>query len=1700
MEDNDTKISAPKPKKRRFRFLRIIFRIILSLILLVFLLLLFIRSPWGQNIIVQKATDFVSKKTHTKVEIKKLFITFDGHVQLEELYLEDLKGDTLIYSKVLEANLPLWAMIRGEGIGVDGLYWEGVRANVVRKDSISGFNFNFLIDAFASDTREEVQSTTIDTLSKPLNLVLGKFKLTDLDIVYNDAVTGIDSRFKIGHLNTKIKNTDLEHMNFEVSELTLEDSNIKFFQSEVPETSSPEDSPLPSLRVDRLRLSNVKADYRGANDEMKALVDIKEFYTEIPNLDLKTQQFDIATLELKDSDIRIYTSDVNKNTSINDPSLSENTGFEWPELQISVGKIDLEHNNFNYTVGESTPKKNQFDPNAIELTDLSFKANDLSLKDKIAQLKIDLLSVKERSGLDLKDLSFKLHLDDKELQLTDLNTTLNNSSIAAHLNLNYQSLSALIDKPETAKVRLDVKKLHVLMSDIYRFQPELRANEYIKTLARHRINGRIKANGLLSDINVSNLQVYWNNTSISTKGRLKNLTKPNLMSFDLPRFVVVSKRSDVVQFVKEENLGVQLPEDLELKGSLVGNMKDVKVDALLTTTQGLVQLDAFFKNDGLIEFGADLSIDDYKLNELLQNEKLGPISIKLKTQGDGTDINRLNVHLETEITSFKLENYEIKDLKLIGDIKDGQGSITSSYKDYNIDMNLDAAVTLDSVAPEAKINFNLKGIDLKSLGLMERDVKMGMKFIVDFKGNAERYDVKALVDDGVVVYDNKTYIMGDINASAHVRPDSTAVTLDNKMIHLLLESNTDPKTFSSSLKNHVLSYFFRDRQTSDSLTTPVNLRLRGTVIQSPLLNEVFLVNAKRIDTINISVDYNERKRELLADITAPYLNYNDMELDSLAFTMRTDKDLFDFDLGFKKVKAGPLYIHKTKFSGHQTDGELSLSLIAYHDDEKLIQLLSKITGSPEELRFHMMPDEIILNKELWQTPENNEMLMRKKEFVFNDFRFFRDNQSVEVTDKNPNIKSDHIAINFNNFKLSQVLSYFNPDKELAKGNLKGDFIIAEPFTNTGIITDLEISELHLMDVDMGTLTLDAKSKGLDTYDFKAHMKGGEIDLDLFGDYVATENENHFDIDLDLKKFNMNALKGLSQGEIIETDGSFSGNFKINGSPSDPKYSGELTFNDADFKVAKFNAAFNLKRETLSIDNSGLVLKGFTIRDENSNTFIMAGKIGTESFINPTFDLQVLADNFQILNAKKEDNDFLYGRASLDGSAKITGDLEVPKIDMDLTVTSDTDVTYVLPSATANIEERDGVVIFVNRDNPDDILTRVSEKTATLTGIDISALLKIGKNAAVTIIIDKETGDNFKVSGEGDFTFSMKPNGNMQLSGVYEISGGHYEMSLYNLVNRKFSLVKGSRVSWSGSPFDAKMDVKALYEVETSASSLMAPVLSGDDPATKGKYRQVLPFLVYLNIDGELLQPKIAFSLDMPEDSQGSIGGQVYGRVQQLNQQEDELNKQVFSLLVLNRFYPNPGSDGGSGGVASIARDNLNDAVSDQLNMFSDKLLGNTGFELNFGIDSYTDYQGTSPEERTQLDIAAQKKLFDDRLIVSVGSEVDIQGSREPGEEMPIIGNVSIEYLITENGRYRLKGFRRNEFENVIDGQTIISGIALIFTQEFNKFDELWEAILKGQTEQEKKEKAERKAARKAAKEALKTREEETNSSIKSKTN
>jgi hypothetical protein len=51
--------------------------------------------------------------------------------------------------------------------------------------------------------------------------------------------------------------------------------------------------------------------------------------------------------------------------------------------------------------------------------------------------------------------------------------------------------------------------------------------------------------------------------------------------------------------------------------------------------------------------------------------------------------------------------------------------------------------------------------------------------------------------------------------------------------------------------------------------------------------------------------------------------------------------------------------------------------------------------------------------------------------------------------------------------------------------------------------------------------------------------------------------------------------------------------------------------------------------------------------------------------------------------------------------------------------------------------------------------------------------------------------------------------------------------------------------------------------------------------------------------------------------------------------------------------------------------------------------------------------------------------------------------------------VIIEYKLTDDGRYKLRGFRKNEYENAIEGELIKTGFGIMYTRNYNKFKQLF---------------------------------------------
>ncbi|MDO3693969.1 translocation/assembly module TamB domain-containing protein [Wenyingzhuangia sp. chi5] len=1632
----------------------------LGLLVLFIALVLFIRSSWGQNIIKNKVTEFVAEKIETKFSIEKLYLSFSGNLIIEELYLEDQEKDTLLYSKELEVSVAILPIFTQNKINVKSVDWTGLKAKVYKPETTNEYNFDYIINAFVNPNTSE--KSVQESNSSPLDIKVGTVNFADFDLLFNDEVLGVNTSLKLGSLGLKFGNKfNINTYRFPIEKLDLANVKVNYTQSKpFPETEeSQEESPSPIIEIEKLSLENIKAFYQNKVDNQLADINLGLFTIKDALVDLAAQNIKIKKIGLNNTlaDLSFFS---NEKSMVQDTTKTTvSTKFEWPNWQVNVKELSFKNNSIALKTGNTITPKNVFNPENFKISKTNILLNDFSLAKNDLALDLKEISLIEKSGFHLKELALKGAINNQQIGISTLKIATNHSEIQTYGKIEYRSLDDFINQPKNTKFDVDISDLNLNIKDAYYFNQELKENEYVNKFSKHSITGKMKVKGDLKNLDIASLHLKWGaKTSVDLTAKIKNVLSENNLSFDLPNFRFKTDRKSMLSLIDEKEFGIIIPNSITLNSSTSGTLTNIKTNTVLKLPKGKIAINGTFKNVDSTQVKGTLKVTQLNVGNIINNDQMGLIDFETSLSAGWTDIHALNAELKTKFNSLQFDGYNYNPLEISAKIKQGAGQINTVYKDESLDFDTKTNVKLDSLTSSISSVITINGVNLQALKLTKENLKARLNINVDYKTNADGFKVKAQTDNGLLVYNEESFPISNFLINTNIAKDSTSVSVESGLLNLKMNANANPEKITTAINKHISTYFTKNKL--DTVVGNTNLKAELTISQDPILDQVFLKGLNEFEPIKFDLSFKESEKKLVSSFNIPFIEYQGSSIKKGQFYLNSVAEKFDLDLKVDNVKYDPVNIQNINLQGKVVDEIVLLDFSTSDENEKIINIKTEIAANDSLVRFHINPENLILNRKNWEIPESNAILFNGN-ITSTDFELSRNNQILSFNAQVKEENNNSLAINFQHFDLLNLMAFLNPEENIASGIVGGNVEINHFNKEQNLVSDLKIEELNVFENLLGTLQLNAKTINNKNYDVNLSLQEKDnIDLVVEGSYNTLESASPLNLKVNLNKLSLSKIEAFGKEYISNASGSISANFNMDGKMEAPIYNGDLNFNNAKLEVNSFNTSFTFPEESIKIDNSSILLNKFTILDKDQNSFVLDGEIITSDFSNPKFNLSLNSENLQVLNSTIEDNDLYYGQLFLDADVKIGGDLNIPKVTGAIKINENTDFTYVIPESEIEAVEREGVVIFVNKKQTNDILTadgNSETSTGIVTGLDIKTVLKVDKSAILNVIIDKKTGDNLQISGAADLNFGMTPNGRTTLSGKYEVSSGHYEASLYNLVTRKFEIAKGSSILWQGDPLEAKMDISAIYKVKASASGLMSSVTSGMDAETLNKYRKKMPFWVYLNLNGELLKPEISFNLDVPEESRGELGGQVYTQVQQLNNREEDLNKQVFSLLVLGQFFPSNISDGSNGGSLSIARDNVNKALSNQLNNYSNKLVGKTGVELGFELDSYTDYTDKGEQNNTQLNVSAQKRLFNDRLTVQVGSGFEIENtSKDQNDKTPIIGNVNIEYALTENRRYRLKGFRKNEYQSVIDGQVIVTGIAFLFNREFNKFRELWQ--------------------------------------------
>ncbi|WP_316750891.1 translocation/assembly module TamB domain-containing protein [Pedobacter gandavensis] len=1700
--------------------LKVILWIIASLILLVVLLVLSLQIPAVQNFVKNQAISYLKNKTKTEVSLESIHIAFPKDIVMNKFYIEDRKGDTLLYAQKLAVDLDLYKIFNNK-IEVNNISLEKIRANVTRINPDTTFNFSFLVDAFMSDQKKPEDQVEKDTTST-LKFSINKISLDDIGIVYRDDVAGNEMKLNLGEFKTNIKDFDMDQQRYVIQSLSLKNTDLKYAQrkpltqlkahlEQSIDTAKTESGKLPLVEIQNFAFNNVKigfddqlsqmsadvnlneviltqliadltnnkynvgegkinnstVDYKAAASQMKAKVNLKEFSMSKLMADLTKSNYQLEQASLINSDILFAfkpaaaakpSSSAKSSGSKSATAAKAATGTDpaaSAPISLLLSKLNLSKNNIQYDDLSAKPTKGM-DFNHLKIKDLDVIAEGLAYGPDGIKVKVNKGFMREKSGFQLSRLQGDVSYSDKAVYVKNFILKTPNTSIENATSLTYTSMEDLTKHPERVKINMVVKNSTIGLKDAGYFSDAVPAAYKNEKL---RINGSV--NGYLNNLNIPGFQAYGlKSTKIDLNGKVRGLPDMNKLYIDLNIKQFSLTKQDLLVVIPKNTLptNIELPNTIQANGKFTGSLTNFNTGFNINTDMGSAKLLANMKGPkGKEQYAANINLNNFNVGKLLkQQAQLGKITAKATITGTGLDAKTAAVKIKGQIASATYNKYTYKNLDISGTYAQQKLNLKSNMADSNLNFNLTAAVNIAGKYPSVKAKMDLTQVDLKALNFSPTEFKVAGTIDVDLStADVDYLNGDVFIKGLQVVKEGRRFNVDTIQLHAETSAEKSLLTLKSELMSARIDGKYQLSNLATAVTNQINKYY----QFGEVKQIP-DQRIRFFAkIYNPKFIQDFVPELTTFSPSYIYGLLDTKKDSLAMKAWVPKVVYGDYKVDSTRLSIDNTDQKINYKLTVKSLQSASINLYNTEISGDAVGNNLGINI--YLRDSKLKDkylLGGTFQSINKDFRFSLDPQKLLLNYQKWVVAPDNYIQFGQSGIMARNFDISRDNQLLSVNSVG-NEANAPLKVLFKDFKIETLTKFAEQDSSLLGGSINGTVDAKDLMGTPKFEADLTIDQLRYQKDQLGTLRVAVNNNTENAFETNIALTGvHEVRANGF---YYTAPESALDLTINVDKIDLKQLESVSMGQIRKGSGTISGQMAVKGPLTAPKINGEVKFNQAAFIATYVNSYFRMPNETISFNEEGIKFDNFTVLDSLNQPLKVNGNIYTTNYTDFRFKLDISANNFRLMNSTAADNEMIYGKVFVSTNfLRVRGDLYQPQINMNITVNKGTKFFFAMPSSDPSIIDQEGVVQFIDENAPPFngkiALSTDSVAKAPIRGINLSADLTMDKDAEFTVVVDPSNGDQLKVKGEGTLNTTMDPSGKISMTGRYELSDGSYKLSVGGIATREFKIQQGSNIVWTGEPTSANVDITALYEVDAPAIDLIANEV-GDEFRTQSK--QKFPFQVYLMITGEIMKPIINFRLDLPENERGIIGGQVYAKLQSVNANENELNKQVFALLALERFIAdNPFQSlagSGNGLVANYARQSVSKLLTDQLNNLASDLI--KGVDVNFGLNTSEDYSTGKLENRTELEIGLSKKLLDDRLTVTVGSSFGLEGGSNQNNQNSsnIAGNVNIEYLLSKDGRYRLRAYRKNQTDGIIEGQIVETGIGFALVVDYNKFREIF---------------------------------------------
>ncbi len=1366
------------------------------------------------------------------------------------------------------------------------------------------------------------------------------------------------------------------------------------------------------------------------------------FALDISGFSYKKKILSLRGAELADAGIFLVKYKGDKDLNIRfllDYFSSPDTSASAP-WNISCSRIIFKNISFSYhDMNEPPGRKGSVDYNHLSVYGFNGILDNIHAGSASFSSAMKSFSFTESSGFRVSNLSSsEITITPSAVSFKDLELSTPFSAVKGGISFSYSSWDDFRDFLSLVYIRAKLSGSRLDTRDLSFFSPGL------DSVSRTAVFS-CDVKGSVSQLKIKNISLqYAGHTSF--RGNLSISGLPDLAGtfIDLQADSLTTTREDIEQ-VPIGNGHLSLPENISslgtvfLRGKFTGFINDFVAYGYCNTGLGYVSSDInlkYNKAENTTYYSGNFATKNFHIGKFLSLEKYaGRITLDARVEGHGLTKNHLTARLDGRIASVEFNGYNYSNVSVAGNIAKGLFRGSAAVSDENVDLSFNGSIDYSGKIPVFDFSSSVKRAKLQKLHLSLRDTSSELSASMQIHLSGDRPDNL----NGTLMLNDISYTEKGAACRVNAVRMNSGSGKGKKNLEILsdladasFKGNFSFSTLAGAVNELMASYFpslvsVKGAGTYSDQYFDFNVRVKDT---RPF-TRIFFPGLEIEPDATFAGTFSASGSGLTLRGRVPGVKYGSLSLKEISLDAEPDGSSLVLFSRCRKLNLSP----RTWID------DVDISTRMQHDSLLFrIQLANSDTaGNHADMRGFVCSRDhkffagfdasslISFEKMSWKISPENRIEMDSSSIAVSGFALGSENQALSADGRIrvkpvPGTYSDRMNINFSGFRIETFRQFLSAYGDL-RGVLSGSLSVAGSIAGPQLSSFASIPDFSMNGDTLGAVSLlSSWDNEADKIKLSCALRKDTLTLfDMQGAYNLKNEKDKFDFNITLRKIHLEKFsRYLSDYSVRNLRGTAFADLHLSGSPSGPVLTGVVTLQRTGFVYDYLNTTYNFADKIVLSENS-IDLNNITLNDAKGNKAMVNGKILHDHFSDFRFDISVAAKEFQCLNTTASMNELYYGTAYATGLITVKGTPDNTMIKM--AARSDKGTLIYIPLSNPEEVAQNNFITFISHDTS--AAAGTGKSLPELSGIQFEMDVEATPDAEIQLIFDSKIGDVIKGRGNGNIRMEVTALGDFKMYGDYTIEEGDYLFTFMNSINKKFTIERGGTLRWSGDPYAADVSLNALYRRKAALYDMLPGVIDTS-------YKKPIPYICRLNMNGKIMNPGIRFDVEIPDLRKDETTASL---VKKYMSSDQEISKQVFNLLILNRYAPVVGGSASGGGTEAGLGANASEILSNQLSNWASQI--SSKFDVGVALD------------KDVMEASLSKQFFNDRVLVD-GSVGVINNQQSTNN---FVGDINVEVKITNDGKLRLKTYNKSNTGSFIaaDSSPYIQGIGLSFKEEFNNF-------------------------------------------------